>query len=436
MILDSLVNRKTILPAKKISGSIKVSGDKSISHRSLIFTSLASGNSTIKNFLFAQDCINTLKVFKKLGVRIIKQENGNLKVYGKGRYGLKKPRGKLNFGNSATGMRLMAGVLSAQNFSSVLKGDSSLSVRPMSRITKPLSKMGANITAEEGEHPPLTIEPGRIKGIKYKSPIASAQVKSCILLAGLYSEKPTTVTEPYKSRDHTERMMEYFGLPVKVDGNTVQVKGETNWPGKSITVPGDFSSAAFFITAALIIPFSRLEIRDVNLNPTRCEFLEVIKKMNGKIEIKDKKVVCNEPKGNIKVSYSDLKSISISENIVPKIIDEIPLIALLATRAQGKTIINGLGELRKKETDRLRAISTQLSAMGQSVQEQGNSLVIHGKKGNLKGSEVISFGDHRIAMMLCIAGLAGEGKTRIKGIKCIKTSFPEFFNLLDETIER
>lgn len=426
-----------IFPVKHISGSITVNGDKSISHRAIIMASLASGKSTIKNFLYAEDCINTMKILKKLGAKITKKPDGTLLIEGKGRYGLKKPAGKLYFGNSGTGMRLMSGVLSSQLFSTTLTGDDSLSRRPMRRITLPLTKMGAIIQTWKTEYPPLTIKPGILKGITYNSPIASAQVKSCILLAGLYADDTTTVTEPYKSRDHTERMMEYFNIPLKVDGNTVSVTGGRNWPGKDIIVPGDFSSAAFFIAACMLNQGSTLEIRNVNLNPTRTGFLDIVRRMGGNVKIIKEEIVCNEPVGDIHVKFAPkLKSIKINEDEIPRIIDEIPLITLLATQAEGKTIINGAGELRKKETDRLHTISTQLQNMGQSVEEQQNSLIITGSEGPLKGAKVESFGDHRIAMMLAIAGINAKGVTAISNIKCVDTSFPGFFNILESIIER
>lgn len=425
-----------IFPVNRISGAINVSGDKSISHRALIFASLASGKSTIKNFLYAQDCVNTLKVLKKLGVRITKNSDGTLFIEGKGRYGLKKPHGKLFFGNSGTGMRLMAGILSSQLFQSTLTGDPSLSKRSMRKIAVPLTKMGANIKAWKTEYPPLEIKPAVIKGISYNSPVASAQVKSCILLAGLYSDETTTVTEPYKSWDHTERMMEYFNLPVKVDGNTVSVAGGHNWPGRNVTVPGDFSSAAFFITACLLVRDSSLKINNVNLNPTRTGFMDVIKKMGGDIKITGKETLCNEPVGDIHVSYTPrLKPVIIQEDEIPQIIDEIPLIVLLATRAAGKTIINGAGDLRKKESDCFHAVSTQLQNMGQSIHEQQNSLIITGCEGALKGGQVESFSNHRVAIMLTIAGLSAKGMTTVNDIKCIDTIFPEFFNILESITE-
>ncbi len=424
-----------ISPAKRIAGSISISSDKSISHRSIIFASLASGSSVIKNFLMSEDCLNTLKIFKKLGVDIKTEKDGTLIIKGKGRYGL-KGGGRLYCGNSATTMRLLSGILACQNFDSCLYGDSSLSNRPMKRIIIPLKKMGANISAKQDSYPPLKIRKGEIKGIFYQSPIASAQVKSCIFLAGLYSDNPTRVSEPFKSRDHTEKMMEYFKIPVKIEkDNSIMIKGGNNWPGMSLTIPGDFSSAAFFITAALLIPDSELEIKEVNLNSTRTGFLETVKKMGGNIKILRKKISCNELVGDIKISYSKLKSVQITDKDIPQMIDEIPLVALLATQAEGKTIIDGLSELRKKETDRLHAITTQLSIMGQSIQEEQNSLIIIGNSGSIKGAKINSFGDHRIAMMCIIGALVAKTSSEISSIKCIKTSFPDFFSVLTHLLQ-
>jgi len=437
MIFNIGKKSKTVTGVKSVRGTIEVNSDKSISHRSIIFASLAEGVSEINNFLFAEDCLNTLNIFKKMGVSIKKQNDGSLVVEGNGRYGLRQPKGNLYCGNSATTMRLMSGVLSAQKFSSELTGDDSLSKRPMSRVTVPLTKMGARITVKNGEYPPVKIRPGIINGINYKSPVASAQVKSCILLAGLYSDDTTSVTEPYKSRDHTERMMEYFGIPVSVKKNTVTLeRGGLNWPGKSLTVPGDFSSAAFFITAALIIPGSRIEIQNVNLNPTRTGLLNLIKNMGGNVKVTGKKNICGEPVGNITAQYSQLKSSTVTPADIPGLIDEVPLAALLASRAEGKTVIEGAGELRKKETDRLHAVSTQLQNMGQTIHENRDSLIIEGRRGGMRSARVESCGDHRMAMMLSIAGLLAKGTTVIDDVKCVNTSFPDFFKILEKVSER
>ncbi len=429
---------REIDPVKRIKGEMEVSPDKSLSHRAIIFTSLARGESVVKNFLYARDCLHTLKAFRKLGVKITEEKDGTLIIGGVGLRGLKKPRGKkLYFGNSATGMRLSAGILCGQNFSTVLKGDDSLRERPMRRITVPLTRMGAYISAREGNKPPLKIEPCKgIKGIDYTSPVSSAQVKSCVLLAGLYSQDSTRVSETYKSRDHTERLMRYFDIPLNIEGNTVTLEQGKGWSGKSVTVPGDFSSAAFFITAALLVPDSELKINNVNLNPTRIGFLNILEKMGADIELKNQRTVCNEPVGDILVKHSELTGIKIKPADVPAIIDEIPLIALLATRAKGKSIMDGLSELRKKETDRLHAITTQLNKLGQAVIEQRESLIIEGGQSPVKGEQVQSFKDHRIAMMLAVAGLISSQKVKIDDTECIKTSFPEFFNLLEKVSEK
>ncbi|MGM0568290.1 MAG: 3-phosphoshikimate 1-carboxyvinyltransferase, partial [Elusimicrobiota bacterium] len=338
---------RTIRPARKIEGEITVSPDKSITHRAIIFSALSRGKSQVKNYLRAQDCLDTLKAFKKLGVDIKKEDKSTIIINGKGRNGLKKPAGKLYFGNSATGMRLMAGVLSGQKFPTTLSGDESLLKRPMRRITIPLSKMGADIKAYKGEFPPIKIKPSTLSPIHYNSPIASAQVKSCILLAGLYASGSTSVTEPHRSRDHTERMMKYFEIPLKKQKNKISVSGEVNWPGRSITVPGDFSSAAFFITAGLLLPGSGLKIKKVNLNSTRTGFMHAAKKMGGDIEISNKKYRFGEPLGDLIIKKSSLKGIYITAKKIPALIDEVPLLALLAANASGKSVIEGAGELRK-----------------------------------------------------------------------------------------
>ncbi|MFC2060918.1 3-phosphoshikimate 1-carboxyvinyltransferase [Elusimicrobiota bacterium] len=427
---------KTIKPASRLTGSMIVCGDKSISHRSIILTSLAKGRSVIKNFLYSEDCINTMKVFKKLGVSIKEDADGSIVVEGSGLEGLKKPGKKLYFGNSGTGMRLTAGVLAAQKFPTVLVGDDSLMKRPMKRISVPLNKMGADVRTGAGGCPPLEIMPAQVKGITYESPIASAQVKSCLLLAGLFSGSTTEVSEPYKSRDHTERMMQYFNIPLEVNETTVSVTGGSEWAGKEILVPGDFSAAAFFITACLLMPNSHLKIKGLNLNPTRTGFIKILRRMGADIGIKNERNVCNEPVGDVYISSADLQAVEITGEDIPSVIDEIPLLALLATRAEGRTIINEAGELRKKETDRLHAVSTQLNNMGQSITEHEDSLVIEGREAPLKGTGVESFGDHRMAMMLTVAGLLAQGKTKINGVKCIETSFPGFFDKLEDVIER
>jgi 3-phosphoshikimate 1-carboxyvinyltransferase len=435
--VNKMKDQIEIFPVKSLNGTISVSGDKSISHRAAIFASLANGETQIRNYLQAEDCMDTLKALKKLGVKIKKNSDGTLMIIGKGRYGLNKPSGKLYFGNSGTGMRLMSGVLAAQLFPSILTGDESLTSRPMRRITIPLTRMGANIIAREAEYPPLNIKPGLLKGITYNSPIASAQVKSCVLLAGLYSENSTTVTEPFKSRDHTERLMEYLNIPITKKDNEVTVRGGKDWEAKDINVPGDFSSAAFFITACLLTKGSSLKITGVNLNPTRIGFIDIVKRMNGNIEITNEELICNEPVGDINIKYTkDLNAVHITPEDVPSIIDEIPLLALLATQANGTTVMDGVGELRKKESDRLYAVSTQLQNMGQAVQEQREALIISGQSGDLRGAHVESFGDHRIAMMLIIAALNAKTSTVINGVKCIDTSFPEFFEILESVIEK
>ena len=424
-----------LTPCRNVSGEITVPPDKSISHRSAILASLAKGRSALSNFLRAEDCLNTLNVLKGLGVEM--HEQGDLIVVnGKGRHGLNGPGGELYFGNSGTGLRLMAGVLSGQRFSSILTGDASLSRRPMSRITVPLTRMGAEITASEGEYPPLKISPGTISGITYDSPIASAQVKSCVLLAGVYPEDTTAVREPVRSRDHTERMMRYLGIPLEVSGTEVTISGGRDWDARDIRVPGDLSSAAFFITACMLFPGSEVIIRDLNLNPTRTGFLEVARRMGASVCEENLRDVCCEPLGDIRVSCGGLRAVRVESKEIPSIIDELPLVALLASQADGTTVISGAGELRKKETDRLHAVANELNKMGQKVKEYEESLGIEGRPGSLTGAGVSSYGDHRMAMMLAVASLRAEGVTTIDDTSCISTSFPGFFELLDKIVER
>ncbi len=423
----------TLNQGKSLQGIIKLPGDKSITHRALIFSSLAAGKSIIKGISRGKDCLSTLNCLKHLGVRI--EEKGmNLVVYGTGFSGLKKPGKALDCGNSGTTMRLLSGLLAGQNFSSILTGDKYLKRRPMQRIIQPLRKMGAEISANKDNYPPLKISGKKLRGIHYNSPIASAQVKSCLLLAGFQAEGVTTITEPIRSRDHSERMLKYLGIPLKIKGTTVSIS-KAKFQGKEFSVPGDISSAAFFIIAAAILSGSKIKILDVGINPTRTGFLDVLKKMGVKIKLEKKREICGEPIANLVVEGGmKLKALTIEGKIIPRIIDEIPVLAVLACFARGKTIIKDAGELRVKETDRIYAIVSQLKKMGAAIEERRNGLEIFGKN-NLQGTTVKSFGDHRIAMALAIAGLAASGKTRVNDTDCIATSFPGFEEILKKTIK-
>ena len=433
-----------IKPAQKIHGEITVPGDKSISHRAIMLGALAQGETVVRGFLPSADCLATIDCFKKMGIAI---EMSNVEcpmsndckiiIKGKGLRGLTKPNKVLDVGNSGTTIRLMTGILAGQGFSCEITGDSSIQKRPMLRVVKPLREMGAIIEGAgtgvgEGEiSAPLKIFGNKLKGIEYTLPVASAQVKSAILLAGLFAEGKTVVIEKHPSRDHTERMMEYF----TGKGQGASVKGQEEFEGKEIDVPGDISSAAFFLVAGLLVPEANLTIHNVGLNPTRTGILDVLHRMGAGLEVKDERVISGEPRGTIFVSRTfeqskiRLSGIKIDGEIVPRIIDEFPIIAVAATQAEGTTEIRGAKELRVKESDRIATISSELRKMGANIKELEDGLLIEGPT-KLKGAKVKSYGDHRIAMSLAIAGLIAEGETTIEDTACIETSFPGFENLL------
>lgn len=429
---------------KKISGSCVPPPDKSITHRAVFFAALSPRSSRIKNPLLSGDCLSTIRCFQKLGVPIkIKKNEVRISAGAKNAAGFrafKKPDSDLDCGNSGTTMRLISGVLSAQPFRSRLIGDASLSKRPMKRVIEPLRKMGAMIDARGGNVAPLMIQ-GRtpLKAIAWRSPVASAQVKSSILLAGLFADGLTTVREPAKSRDHSERMLKSLGAKISFDekknfgSNTVLIFGGAKLKGLNITVPGDFSSAAFFIAAALIVPGSELILRQVNLNPTRIGFLNVLKRMGAVVSVENLRRIANEPVGDIRVQYSLLKGVTVLESEVPSIIDEIPILAVVATQAKGETVISGAEELRVKESDRLAAIVSELKKMGARIKEKKDGLIIDGPS-VLNGSRVRSFDDHRMAMSLAVAALVAKGRTVIKGFDCVRISFPGFLSQLKKLI--
>lgn len=404
-----------IKPAKRFSGVVSVPGDKSISHRAVILSAIASGPIKINGFLKSEDCLNTLKAIRALGV----------KSHGVGLWGLKKPKNVLDLGNSGTGVRLLAGLVSGYPFTTKLTGDASLRRRPMSRIIKPLIEMGARI---KGERCPLVITGGNLRGIDYVSPIASAQVKSCILIAGLLAKGRTKVTEPVKSRDHTERLLKYLGADIKVSGLKVTVKGGVQLKARPINIPGDISSAAFILAGGLIVPGGDVTVKNVGINPTRSAILGVLKSMGANIKIK-KLPSQYEPVADINVRYSKLRGITIEPHEVPGLIDELPIIAVLAAVAKGRTVISGAGELRVKESDRIKSITVNLAKMGVDITEKEDGWIINGGR-SLKGAVVSSFGDHRIAMAMIIAGLVAKGRTVVKDTKWIDTSFPGFIDLI------
>lgn len=417
-----------------IKGEVKVPGDKSISHRAVMIGSIAEGKTVIHNFLMGEDCLSTVECFRKLGVNIhISDEE--VVVEGVGLYGLKESKDILYVGNSGTTIRLISGILAGQNFSVPITGDESIQKRPMDRIINPLRMMGANISGLLDKYPPLRIEPTKsLNGIEYKQPIPSAQVKSCILLAGLYANSDTKVIQPSISRDHTERMLKYFGANIITKDNEVYLKPGNKLIGKEIYVPGDISSAAFLIVGALILKGSKLLIRDVGLNETRSGILDVLIKMGGRIKILNERKLNNEPIGDILVEYSELKGIEIKGNMIPRLIDEIPIIAVAATQAKGTTIIKNAEELKVKESNRIKAMVNELKKMGANIEELDDGMIINGPS-KLKPANLSTYNDHRIAMSLSIAALSADGDSNLQETESIKISFPDFFGILRSIIQ-
>ncbi|MBC7333207.1 MAG: 3-phosphoshikimate 1-carboxyvinyltransferase [Actinobacteria bacterium] len=414
--------------ANRVYGEIRVPGDKSISHRSAIISSITRSTVTVENFLFSEDCIRTIEVLKKLGVRIEKIGE-NLIICGEGIENFKEPSEILDVGNSGTTIRLMAGVLSATNFLSVLSGDKSVNNRPMDRIIKPLTEMGAKIfgRANNTRAPIVIFGNHNLEGKVHHLSISSAQVKSCLTLAGLFAKGETEIYQPEVSRDHTERMLEYFGANIIYDGKYTKIIPDRELVGKNIYVPGDISSATYFIVASLLIKDSRILIKDVGINPTRTYILDAFKKMGADIRIKNIRTVNNEPVADIETFYSPLSSIEIEKEKIPNIIDEIPILCVASAVAQGVTTIRGAMELRYKESDRISAIASEFKKLGVNIEEKEDGLVIEGnRKLRVREGVVQSFGDHRIAMSLAILSLLSTGRVTILDSECINTSFPSF----------
>lgn len=413
-----------------LTGEVTPPPDKSISHRAVMFGAIAEGTCRISNFLKGEDCMSTLEAFRSLGISI-DIEGDVVTVEGRGLKGLRPPRGELYLGNSGTTMRIISGILAGQDFSTVLTGDDSLSKRPMRRIMDPLKMMGADIEPASGEHAPLRINgTSSLRGIDYVMPVASAQVKSCLLLAGLYASGVTRVTEPFQSRDHTERMMECFSANIKREGLTTEISGDKELVPKDIFVPGDISSAAFFIVAALIVKGSELLIKNVGLNPTRTGIIDVLKRMGADIEVVSLRDDV-EPAGDLRVRYSDLKGTEVTEEEVPLLIDEVPVLSLASAVAQGETRINGIKELKVKETDRVHTVVENFTRMGIEVKEENNALVISGGAGSFSSAVIDSFGDHRIAMTGAVAALVSDGECTINNASCADVSYPGFLSDLD-----
>lgn len=417
-----------------LEGTIAIPGDKSISHRSIMFGAIAKGKTTVANFLLGEDCLSTISCFKKLGVSI-EQLDDQVVIEGKGIEGLQEPSQILDVGNSGTTIRLLMGILAGRPFHSVLVGDESIGKRPMTRVTKPLSTMGTVIHGRKNaEYTPISITGGRLNPIEYAMPVASAQVKSSLLFAGLQADGTTTIVEPAKTRDHTERMIGKFGGSIEVDGCTVRITGGQQLTGTNIHVPGDISSAAFFLVAGAIVPNSCITLKNVGLNPTRTGIIDVMQEMGADITIIPYEEDAFEPCGDIIIKTSNLKGITIKGDLIPRLIDEIPVIALLASQAEGVTVIQNAEELKVKETNRIDTVVNELKKLGANIDATDDGMIINGKT-ELTGGTVSSYGDHRIGMMLSIAAAICKEDVYLENEESIFISYPSFFNHLESLIK-
>ncbi|MRH42408.1 3-phosphoshikimate 1-carboxyvinyltransferase [Aquibacillus halophilus] len=419
---------------RPLLGVMEVPGDKSISHRAIIFGSLANGITTVSHFLDGEDCLRTIAAFQAMGVSIEVQGH-TVTIHGQGLAGLKEPKQPIYLGNSGTTARLLIGVLAGLPYHFTLYGDDSLTIRPMDRVAIPVSEMGAIIDGRDnGKYLPLSIRGGILKSISFETPIKSAQVKSGVLLAGLLAEGITEVTERTTTRDHTENMLLAFGGRVTKEQDKISIKGKQRLEGTSIQVPGDISSAAFFLVAAAISKGSNLTINNVGLNPTRTGIIDVLKKMGADITIVEEKLIGGEPIGSISIKSSSLKGTVIEGDIIPRMIDEIPIIALLASQAEGETIIRDAEELRYKETDRIESVVKTMQAFGVKIEGTSDGMIIAGES-SLQGAEVDSYGDHRIGMMIAVASLIANGPVTLENAECIAVSYPKFFSDLEEILK-
>lgn len=414
-----------------LKGEIRIPGDKSISHRSVMCGAIAKGITEIDGFLQGADCLSTISCFRKMGVSI-ENQGKHIIVHGNGVRGLKQPNGVLDCQNSGTTTRLISGILSAQNFCSTVTGDESIQKRPMKRIIIPLRQMGASIDSiRKNDCAPLAISGKQLHGLSYQSPVASAQVKSSILLAGLYADGETRVTEPFLSRNHSELMLSHFGADVRTEGTTAVLKPAKELYGQKITVPGDISSAAFFIAAALIVPGSEILIRNVGINPTRDGILSVCRAMGADLELLNMSSESGEPVADLLVRHSPLRGTVIEGSLIPTLIDELPVIAAMACFAEGETIIRDAGELKVKESNRIAVMVKNLTAMGADVTETDDGMIIHGGS-QLHGATIDSKKDHRIAMTFAVISLAVSGKTEILDGECVNISYPAFYQDLKQ----
>lgn len=431
----------TINPAGPLKGTVTVPGDKSITHRAIVLSALAEGETTIMGYCRGEDCLDTARAFRAMGIEI-QEAPGRLHVFGKGRWGLAEPDRPIDCGNSGTGIRLLAGLLAGQDFFTVLTGDESIRRRPMGRIVRPLRQMGATITGRKGgELAPLAVSGSRLSGITYESPVASAQVKSALLLAGLFAEGTTRVVEPQPSRDHTERMLRSLGVPIRVQGTAVEIDGRqpVGWGGeRTMEVPGDLSAAAFFAVAASVIPGSDVTVQGVGVNPTRTGCLDILREMGGDLQLLRERVEGGEPVADLRIRSAPLRGVRIGADRIPRTIDEFPILFVAAALAEGDTEIRGAEELRHKESDRIATMASELRKLGARIEEAPDGVRIrgagHGKTPPLKGGRVTSHGDHRVAMSLAVAALLADAPVHIDQADSIETSFPEFESKLLELL--
>jgi 3-phosphoshikimate 1-carboxyvinyltransferase len=432
----------TITPGRPLQGAIAVPGDKSVTHRAIILTALAEGMSTVSAYCRGEDCLNTMRALQALGIRIDETPD-LLSVHGKGLWGLSEPNEPIDCGNSGTGIRLLSGLLAGQDFFTVLTGDESIRRRPMGRVVKPLREMGAVIAGRKGgELAPLAVTGTRLHGIEYRSPVASAQVKSSLLLAALFAEGTTRIREPRLSRDHTERMFQFFGIPLTREDGELIVQGRpaVGWTGHRVVVPGDFSAAAFFIVGATIVAGSDITIRNVGINPTRTGLIDVMNRMGADIQILSQREEAGEPVADLRVRSAPLKGIEIGPELIPQTIDEFPILCVAAAIAEGDTVISGAEELRVKESDRIATMSAELRDMGAQITEKPDGMVIRGlgragENGRLRAArKAQSHGDHRVAMSLAIGGLTATTSMTIADCDCVETSFPKFEATLSELL--
>jgi len=431
---DEMAQLKLKTNIHKLFGELNIPGDKSISHRSVMFGSIAHGKTTVTNFLPGEDCLSTISCFRKLGIKIEETEE-ELIIHGNGFDGLKEPNEILDVGNSGTTIRLLLGILAGRPFFSTLVGDRSIGKRPMTRVTEPLTKMGAAIDGREhGLYTPISIRGGKLNPIHYKLPVPSAQVKSALILAGLQAEGESVIIEPAAARDHTERMIRMFGGEIHQENGSIRVTGGQRLTAAHVHVPGDISSAAFFLVAGAIVPDSEIVLKNVGLNPTRTGIIEVMKKMGAAIELISNQDDTFEPSGDIVIKTSKLTGTVIEGDLIPKLIDEIPIIALLATQAEGQTIIKDAEELKVKETNRIDTVVQELKKLGASIEATEDGMIINGNS-QLTGGTVSSHGDHRIGMMLSIAALLCKHDVFLEDAEAISVSYPNFFTHLNSLIQ-